>query len=209
MIELWDSLAQLLAAAFGFCAALRRYYRSRRQPWFLLACFYGTFSLGTLYWALHLLLRQETPQIFYVADLAWLASFVFLLALTLTLTLPTAEERRFRTGLCWLVPAVCLPQFVLYVTHGDVLFNILMCGMTMLLACCAVRGLVFAKRRGELRLRRFHRAVLAFAALEYALWTSSCFWISDTLSNPYFWFDFLLSLVLLLLLPALGKAVDP
>lgn len=146
MIELWDSLAQLLAAAFGFCAALRRYYRSRRQPWFLLACFYGTFSLGTLYWALHLLLRQETPQIFYVADLAWLASFVFLLALTLTL--PTAEERRFRTGLCWLVPAVCLPQFVLYVTHGDVLSNILMCGMTMLLACCAVRGLVFAKRRG-------------------------------------------------------------
>ena len=50
------------------------------------------FTLGTLYWTLHLLLRQETPQVFYVSDLAWLASFVFLLALTLTL--PTAEERR-------------------------------------------------------------------------------------------------------------------
>ena len=50
------------------------------------------FALGTLYWTLHLLLRQETPQVFYVSDLAWLASFVFLLALTLTL--PTAEERR-------------------------------------------------------------------------------------------------------------------
>ena len=50
--------------------------------------------------------------------------------------------------------------------------------------------------------------LLAFAALEYALWTSSCFWVSDTLTNPYFWFDFLLSLVLLLLLPALRKAVD-
>ena len=49
------------------------------------------FALGTLYWTLHLLLRQETPQVFYVSDLAWLASFVFLLALTLTL--PTAEER--------------------------------------------------------------------------------------------------------------------
>lgn len=71
------------------------------------------------------------------------------------------------------------------------------------------QGPCVCKAQGELRLRRFHRAVLAFAALEYALWTSSCFWISDTLSNPYFWFDFLLSLVLLLLLPALGKAVDP
>ena len=61
--------------------------------------------------SLNLLLRQETPQVFYVSDLAWLASFVFLLALTLTL--PTAEERRFRTRLCRLVPVVCLPQFIL------------------------------------------------------------------------------------------------
>ena len=37
---------------------------------------------------------------------------------------------------------------------------------------------------------------------------TSRFWVSDTLTNPYFWFDFLLSLVLLLLLPALRKAVD-
>ena len=91
MLELWDYLLQLLATAYGFCAALREYYRARRWPWFLLTCFYATFALGTLYWTLHLLLRQETPQVFYVSDLAWLASFVFLLALMLTL--PTAEER--------------------------------------------------------------------------------------------------------------------
>lgn len=206
MLELLDCLVQFLVTAYGFCAALREYYRARRQPWFLLTCFYATFALGTLYWSLHLLLRQETPQVFYVSDLAWLASFVFLLALTLTL--PTAEERRFRTRLCRLVPVVCLPQFILYVTYGDVLSNVFMCGMTMLLAWCAVRGLVWAKRSGGARLRRFHGMVLAFAALEYALWTSSCFWVSDTLTNPYFWFDFLLSLVLLLLLPALRKAVD-
>ena len=110
MLELWDYLVQFLVTACGFCAALREYYRARRQPWFLLTCFYATFALGTLYWTLHLLLRQETPQVFYVSDLAWLASFVFLLALTLTL--PTAEERRFRTRLCRLVPVVCLPHFI-------------------------------------------------------------------------------------------------
>ena len=91
MLELWDYLVQFLVTAYGFCAALREYYRARRRPWFLLTCFYATFALGTLYWTLHLLLRQETPQVFYVSGLAWLASFVFLLALTLTL--PTAEER--------------------------------------------------------------------------------------------------------------------
>ena len=110
MLELWDYLVQFLVTAYGFCAALREYYRARRRPWFLLTCFYATFALGTLYWSLHLLLRQETPQVFYVSNLAWLVSFVFLLALTLTL--PTAEERRFRTRLCRLVPVVCLPHFI-------------------------------------------------------------------------------------------------
>ena len=75
MLELWDYLVQFLVTAYGFCAALREYYRARRRPWFLLTCFYATFALGTLYWTLHLLLRQETPQVFYVSDLAWLASF--------------------------------------------------------------------------------------------------------------------------------------
>ena len=83
MIEFWDYLLQFLAVAVGFCAALRAYLKSRGQPWFLLTCFYGTFALGTLSWTLHLLLRQETPQVFYVSDLAWLASYVFLLSLTL------------------------------------------------------------------------------------------------------------------------------
>ena len=75
MLELLDYLVQFLVTAYGFCAALREYYRARRRPWFLLTCFYATFALGTLYWSLHLLLRQETPQVFYVSDLAWLASF--------------------------------------------------------------------------------------------------------------------------------------
>ena len=123
------------------------------------------------------------------------------------LTLPDAAERQSRTGLCWLAPVFCLPQFVLYATYGDLLFNILMCGMTMMLAWCAVRGLVWAKKTENGRLRRFHGTVLAFIALEYALWTASCFWVSDTLTNPYFWFDFLLTLVLLLFLPAVRKAV--
>ena len=106
MLELWDYLVQFLATAYGFCAALREYYRARRRPWFLLTFFYAIVALGTLYWTLHLLLRQETPQVFYVSDLAWLASFVFLLALMLTL--PTAEERRPLLLFCLAGMGMCL-----------------------------------------------------------------------------------------------------
>jgi len=53
----------------------------------------------------------------------------------------------------------------------------------------------------------FHIVVLLILILEYVLWTSSCFWVSNTLTNPYFWIDFLLTAALLALIPATRKAV--
>ena len=85
MIEFWDYLSQFLAVTAGFCDALRSYLKISEHPWFRLTCFSCPFALCTIYWTLHLLLRQETPQVFYVSDLAWLASYGFLRALTLTL----------------------------------------------------------------------------------------------------------------------------
>jgi hypothetical protein len=49
---------------------------------------------------------------------------------------------------------------------------------------------------------------LVFCAAEYGMWTSSCFWMGDTILNIYFWFDFLLSIAFVLFLPALRKAVS-
>ena len=102
----------------------------------------------------------------------------------------------------------CLPQFVLYVTYGDLLLNVLMCGLTMMLAWCAMRGLVWAKKTENGRLRRYHGTELAETTQEYAQRTDTSYWVSDTLTNPYFWCDFLLTLVLLLFLPAVRKAVE-
>lgn len=231
MIEFWDYLVQFLVCAAGCTGATALLVKSRRQPYFLLACFFGTYGLGTLYWTLHVLLLDATPQIFYVSELGWIASYVFLL--TMEMTLPSAEELRFRTKLSWLAPVIAVPQFILYITHGDVFFNVLMCSGTMAAACLSIRGLVFSHRSltsqtaGQARrkddtdfvagpeapvghpadLRPFHITVLCFTALEYALWTSSCFWVSDTLTNPYFWFDFMLSASILAMLPATRKAV--
>ena len=206
MIELVDNLIQLAVTVSGCISSAILFSRHRRQPFFLLACFYGTNALGCLYWALHVLLLRQTPQIFYVSDLGWVASFLFLL--TLELTLPSDAERQSHTPLCCLVPTICVPQFLLYITHGDVLFNILMCGITMFIAWYSVRGLVYAIRQKNRTLRAFHITALCFVGLEYALWTFSCFWISDTLTNPYFWCDFLLSVTLLFFIPSVRKAVE-
>ena len=210
MIELIDNLIQLAATAIGCVWAGLSFSKSRKQPFFLLACFYGVYALGTLYWTLHLLLFGETPPLFYVSDIGWVASYVFLLTLLYTMRSDErirSAQRQRKTALCYLAPAFCIPQFLLYITHGDIFFNLLMCVPTMLIAWFAIDGLVFSLRSGEKEAAPFYISALGFVALEYCLWTASCFWVSDTLTNPYFWFDFLLSASMLSLLPTLQKAV--
>jgi hypothetical protein len=208
MVELLDNLTQSAATLAAFIAAAALYYRTRRQTYFLLACFMGCFMLGTFHWTLYILLFESTPQVFYVSELAWIASYLFLL--TLEYVLATEEEKKFRHPALLLVPIFCIPQLILYLRFGEILGNLLMVGLTMVAALFALRGLIFARRQsGKARDRQyFHGVVLAIIFLEFGLWTSSCFWLSDTMSNPYFWFDFLLSASFLALIPAMKKAVS-
>ena len=71
----------------------------------------------------------------------------------------------------------------------------------------SIRGCIWASRSKDVRRRHFHLAVLLLIVMEYCLWTASCFWVSDTLANPYFWFDFGLSGSAVLLLIAAERAV--
>ena len=207
MVELLDNLIQSGASLLAFLAAGIFYYRTRQQTVYLLASYLGSFMLGSLHWTLYLLLFDSTPQVFYVSELAWIAASLFLL--TLELVLASGEEKNFRHPALLLVPVFCIPQLILYLTRGEILGNLIMVGLNMSIAYLALRGLIYA-RKGQGRSRDkvyFHAAVLWIIVLEFGLWTSSCFWPGDTLSNPYFWIDFALSLSLLTLVPALKKAV--
>ncbi|MDD4369681.1 MAG: histidine kinase [Anaerostipes sp.] len=205
MIELIDNFIQLVVTTTGCLLAGALFFKNHKQPFFLLACFYGVYTLGTLYWTLHLLLFNETPPVFYVSDLAWIASYIFLLALLYNMRV---LEHDHKTPLCWLALIFCIPQFILYITHGEVFYNIAMCVPTMLIGWLGIEGLVFnLETPGEKDSVLFYISVLCFVALEYCLWTASCFWMGDTLINPYFWFDILLSVSMLSLLPGLKKAV--
>lgn len=210
MVEFIDNLSQFLAALITGCVAGILYCRNRRQPYFLLICFYGCFALGGLYWTLYYLLFSETPQIFYVSETGWIASFIFLYLLQYTLS--HQEERTFRCRAAWLAPLVGIPLLIFYCTYGDVLSNVCMCGITMAILWFAIRGIAYRRGQKDAAARnlwRFHMLTAALVITEYCLWTASCFWVSDTLTNPYFWFDFLLTALLCGLLPVVRKAVEP
>ena len=206
-MELIINLLQFFVTLLGFCLSGIRYLRHRTLSYFLLICFYGCFALGSLYWTLYLLLFSETPRIFYVSEFGWVSSVIFLCLLQYTLSSP--EERSFSCRKSLLAPLIGVPLCAFYCTFGDILSNLLWCGMMIALSFCSIRGLAYARRQtGAARdMRHFHTAVLCFAASEYLLWTAGCFWQNDSLASPAFWCDILLTLAILGLLPATRKAV--
>lgn len=108
-----------------------------------------------------------------------------------------------------LAPLIGVPLCAFYCTFGDILSNLLWCGMMILVSYRSIHGLVYAETQtGKGRnLRYFHIGILCYVATEYALWTSGCFWPGDSIFSPYCWCDLLLTFCLFGLLPATGKAV--
>ena len=92
-MELVSNLGQFVITLLGFCLSGIHYLKSRKQAYFLLTCFYGCFTLGSLYWTLYLLLFSRTPQVFYVSEFGWVASVIFLSILQYALS--STEERNF------------------------------------------------------------------------------------------------------------------
>ena len=186
-MELIINLLQFFVTLLGFCLSGIRYLRHRTLSYFLLICFYGCFALGSLYWTLYLLLFSETPRIFYVSEFGWVSSVIFLYLLQYTLSSP--EERSFSCRKSLLAPLIGVPLCAFYCTFGDILSNLLWCGMMILVSYRSIHGLVYAETQtGKGRnLRYFHIGILCYVAVEYALWTSGCFWPGDSIFSPYSW----------------------
>ena len=199
MIEIIDNSLQFAATLVCCAVSSALYFKRRGAEHFLLACFYGCFSLGLLYWTLYLVLFEALPSTFYVSEIVWISSCIFLCLLQYTLASPA--ERSYRRPVMYIAPASGVALFAVFLLAdgGDVVSDIMRCCVMSALVWGAARGLAFGGRR------RFHIVMLCFVCAEYALWLSSITWLGDTLANPYFWIDFTLTGILVSLLPAAGR----
>ena len=122
-----------------------------------------------------------------------------------------AEDWKFRLRPKYLcIPVFTVGMCVFYMRWGDFVGNIIVATLMTGLIWHAVYGLQTVRGqedKGKNR-RMLYIVTLVFCAAEYGIWTSSCFWMGDTIMNIYFWFDFLLSITFMLFLPALRKAVS-
>ena len=81
--EVIDNSIQVgLFLVFGFASLVEGFRTQNKKFWFL-AGFYTCISMGTLYYLLHLVIHGATPRVFYVSEIAWMASYLFLLSLCL------------------------------------------------------------------------------------------------------------------------------
>ncbi len=193
---------QLVCCAAAFIYTIRGEYRAFGS----LTMFYSVCSMASLYWVLFQVFYNHTPDVFYVSELSWYASYLFLWHLLHYLS--TENERRYRHPLMYAVLLIPAGFCVFYFQWGDYVGNVISAFLMGLLLRHTVRGILYIRREGSGRNRRMlYSTVLAFCLLEYCVWTSSCFWGGDTIANSYFWFDILVVVCMVLFLPGLRKAV--
>ena len=116
------------------------------------------------------------------------------------------EERRVKRLFFWLVPVFVTGMCIFFMQEGDYLGNLISAFLMGMMIWRSLQGLCCKGVAGREN-RALYLLLLAFCFTEYALWTSSCFWIGDTFANPYFWFDALLTLCIGLFVPVLRRTV--
>ena len=206
MIETLENLLQIVVLLTCSGVSLYRAVKYHSRTWLLALFFFGSWALGDIYWIICLIFYAATPQISIVSDLSWYAAGLFLY-LILIRTYPPEDivTEGGRSLIPWIGPAFAIAMAVFYMQWGEILSNTIYAGLMGLLLYASLSRLTDRDHRPG---KRFLPAVILMSCLtEYALWTSSCFWSSDTFSNPYYWFDLILTLTFLLFIPAIRKAV--
>ena len=203
MIELVENLLEITVIALCFIISLHRALRNRQRSWILVTLFYASMLLGNLYWTLYFYFYKKTPQIFYVSELSWCAGFLFILLMLRHFQ--TDEERAVRSPVLWIIPVFVTAMMFFYFRWGDYLLNIVEAFLMGLMMVRSAQGLIALKDISDGR-KTLYRVTLFYCLIEYAVWTSSCFWMGDTIRTLYFWFGVLQMGVLPFFYRAIRKA---
>lgn len=188
MIELGENLIEIAVISICIIFSVNRLIRRQDRNSMLLTLFYASMLLGNLYWTLYLSFYHKTPYVFYVSEISWCAAYLFLILLLWDIQ--TDDERGIRHPILWVIPVFVFGMMIFYFYWGDYLLNVIEAVLMGLIMTRSVQGLIALRGSSDER-RNFYIAVLCFCLIEYAMWTVSCFWMGDTIRNPYFWIGLL------------------
>lgn len=185
--EIIDNTFQVIVlAAMALLAFLLAFRRSSRSC-LILAFGYASFMMGTLYYLLHLIILGHGPQVFYVAECSWMASYFFFLSLEI---------------LYWEGLRLPFSPFALAagVVIAGVVMRVQVFGPSPLMSG-ALAYLCFSALQKEKRLRPYEIALMFEMSLQILLFVVSEFIRDYTRFSLYYAVDILLTLTLVSFLP--------
>lgn len=193
--EIIDNTFQVIVlAAMALLAFILAFRRSSRSC-LILAFGYASFMMGTLYYLLHLIILGHGPQVFYVAECSWMASYFFFLSLEI---------------LYWegLRPPFSPFALAAGVIIAGVVMRVQVFGPSPLMSG-ALAYLCFSALQKEKRLRPYEIALLFEMSLQILLFVASGFIRDYTRFSLYYAVDILLTLTLVSFLPHILREEAP
>lgn len=185
-----------------FCCMLFCVYctvRTHKREYLLLTGVYGCMAMGTLYYLLYLIVIGTVPQIFCVSEIAWIASYLFMLVLMLK------HQEQYKK-------IFSLPACLLAVWFGMTSFWFSVLGPSRVLMLCyaIVAALIFYHGFAAIfqkKVRQLDLHLIAAVCLQFCLYRISVYMDGFTRFNLYFLVDFIITGNLFMLLPATIKEV--
>ena len=212
MVEIIENALQTLVT--GTCLAISafKYLQTKSRGWILLLLFYSELFLGDLYLQLYLLFFEGDPKFPFVSEFCWDVGFGFLILLVSLYS--KGRHSIKKDPVLIIIPVFTVGFAIYYMTFGQIIDNIVVAFLMAVLILKCVYGLKsidgkYAVNAEGPRAKHIYLTALYFCAAEYLSWTASCFFKSEDISNPYYWFDILLTIILIFFIPALKKCDTP
>ncbi|MBR4754380.1 MAG: hypothetical protein IK054_04260, partial [Lachnospiraceae bacterium] len=197
--ELICDVFMTLAAVTGLLISLFGYIEKPARSRLYITAFFLAHILSDYYWTIYRIIISEYPEVSeLMAYFGWSLGFIFLILAVRKMQDP--EVKKFFHPLIFLpVPfTVCL--FMLYISFGGIINNIIQVGATTITACICLQTVLYhVKHKGEKRFPAFHLVVFLYIVSEYGMWTASCFEWPDQPFSFYLTFNIISSILMVII----------
>ena len=196
--EIIDNVFQVTMFFLVVIADVVCWLLRKNRLYLMLALEHGCFMMGTLYFVLYLAIRGTVPQIFYVAEISWIASYLFLHSYQIV----RCRKQKQRFSLIPMFCGVCLAV----VAMRSQIFGpaLLSTGAFALTGAAIVYVSVFQILYGDREKKadiKTNICLLLCVILQLTLYISSYFIHDFTKFSLYFVIDFILTIMQVMLLP--------
>lgn len=198
--ELIDNLFQVFVLFTAMIVSLVMFVKYRDRLLVILAFAYACFCMGTLYYVLYLAIIGDVPQVFYVAEISWLASYLFYASVILL----RLEKTKVGFSLPSLIMAsLVIAAIILLRIFGPSYFMVILLALT-------VGGIVYLalyRIHRRMKFLQFDVCMLVCVALQIMLYGVSGFVKDYKVFNIYFMIDIMLTCAFVTLLPLIVREV--